>query len=331
MRGHQQRAVVTLEKVLQPDQAFQVQMVARLVQQHSVRTHQEDAGQRHAHLPPPGERAHVAVHHLLAEAEARQDFSRPALERVASQILEARLHLAVTLDDGLHVIRLIRIRHVGFQFLQLCRDGAHGAGTVHHLEDGAAAEHLADVLAEIADGDPSIGDHLTLVRLLLPGDHPEERRFAGAIRADQTHLLAPLERRRRLDEDELLAVLFTDVIETYHERMASGEDPVPLRHGAPKRKSGLVAAVIEQAVQQARGLARPGRWLWKERPVLLASGSSLVASQAWVKWAWSRSSGAPEPPIRVGTHPGVSAFDSTSGQRRATPKASSTSWSLVSA
>src|SRR5271170_5022710 len=42
------------------------------------------------------------------------------------------------------------------------------------------------------------------------------------------------------------------------------------------------------------------------------------------------SSGAPAPPILVGTQPGVSALDSTLGQRRATAKASMTSCSLLS-
>src|SRR6516164_592269 len=44
----------------------------------------------------------------------------------------------------------------------------------------------------------------------------------------------------------------------------------------------------------------------------------------------SKSSGAPGPPILVGTHPGSSALDSTSGQWRATAKANKTSWSFES-
>ena len=54
-------------------------------------------------------------------------------------------------------------------------------------------------------------------------------------------------------------------------------------------------------------------------------GSSLVASHACVRHPASRSSGAPGPPIFVGTQPGLTAFDKTLGQRRATANASSTS------
>ena len=51
--------------------------------------------------------------------------------------------------------------------LQLGRHVAHRPGAVHHLGDGAAARHLADVLAEIADGDAAIDRDLALVGLLL--------------------------------------------------------------------------------------------------------------------------------------------------------------------
>src|SRR5215207_3772543 len=45
VRGHEQRAVVALQELFKPYDAFQVQMVARLIQEHDVRAHQEDAGQ----------------------------------------------------------------------------------------------------------------------------------------------------------------------------------------------------------------------------------------------------------------------------------------------
>ncbi len=63
----------------------------------------------------------------------------------------------------------------------------------------------------------------------------------------------------------------------------------------------------------------------------MAAGSSLTASQAWVTGAWDMSSGAPGPPILVGTQPGSRALLSTPGQRRATANASTTSNSLESA
>ncbi|MFJ9782975.1 hypothetical protein ACIRSS_25575 [Amycolatopsis sp. NPDC101161] len=56
--------------------------------------------------------------------------------------------------------------------------------------------------------------------------------------------------------------------------------------------------------------------------------SSPVASRARVTGA--RPSGAPRPPILVATHPGSTEFRSTPGHRRATPKATRMSKSLLS-
>ena len=93
---------------------------------------------------------------------------------------------------------------------------ADRTGAVHHLGYRAAARHLADILAEIADGDAAIDRHLALVGQLLAGDHPEQRGLAGAIGADEPDLLALLERRGGLDEEDLMAVLLGDVVETDH-------------------------------------------------------------------------------------------------------------------
>src|ERR1700704_3213319 len=117
------------------------------------------------------------------------------------------LHLAIARDDVLHLVRALRIGHRVLQLLQLGRYLGYGAGTVHHLGHRTAATHLADVLAEVADGDTAIDGHLTLVRLLLTRDHAEQRRLAGSIRTDEADLLAPLQRRRGFDEEEVVAVL----------------------------------------------------------------------------------------------------------------------------
>ena len=191
-------------------------MVARFVEQHHVGPHQQNARQRHAHLPAARQRADIAVHHLLAEAEAVQHLARAAIQRVAVELLEAPLHLAVALDDRVHLVGALRVAHGGFQLGQFGRQLADRPRAVHHLGHGAAAGHVADILAEIADGDAAIDRHLALVGLLLAGDHAEQRRLARAVGADQPDLLALVEGGRGLDEDDLLAVLLADVFETDH-------------------------------------------------------------------------------------------------------------------
>src|SRR6185369_1357965 len=109
------------------------------------------------------QRADVAFHHFLAEAETRQRLARPAVEGIAVEFLEAVLHLAITHDDFVHVVGAIGSGHRGLEFPKLARHGADGPGAVHHLSHGAAARHFTDVLAEIADGNAPIERDLTLV------------------------------------------------------------------------------------------------------------------------------------------------------------------------
>ena len=216
VRGHQQRALEAAQELLEPDQAFDVEMVRRFVEQHHVGPHQQDARQRHAHLPAAGQLADVAVHHLLAERQAGQHLAGAAFQRVAVELLEAVLHLAVALEDLLHLVGLVRIGQRVLELVQLGRDLADRAGAVHHLGDRAAAGHLADVLAEIADGQAAIDRDLALVGRLGALDHPEQGGLAGAVGPDQADLLAAQQRRGGLDVEDLVAVLLGDVVETDH-------------------------------------------------------------------------------------------------------------------
>jgi hypothetical protein len=197
----------------------------RFVEQHAVGPHQQDAGERHAHLPAAGQKTDVAVHAFLAEAEACEHLPRARLERIAVELAEARLHLAIALHQGVHPVRLVRIGHRGLEPGHLGGERAHRPDAVHHRRDRALARHLADVLAEVADRHAGFDRHLAVVGLLLARDHAEDRGLAGTIGPDQPHLLALLEAHRRVDEQDLMAVLLADVVETNHGGVAGGKEP----------------------------------------------------------------------------------------------------------
>src|SRR5208337_1075194 len=174
VRGHQQRAIVALEKLFEPDQAFKIEMVAWLVEQHCVRPHQEDPRQSDAHLPAARKLANIAVHHFLAEAQAPEHFARAAFERVAVEFLEPALDFAITLNDRVQLAHALRVGHGGLKLLELGRDSADRSGAVHDLDHGAMPRHFADILIEIADRDAAIDRHLALVGRFLAGDHTEQ-------------------------------------------------------------------------------------------------------------------------------------------------------------
>ena len=226
-------------------------MVGGLVEQHAVGPHQQDAGQRHAHLPAARQQPDIAVHALLAERKPRQHLARPRIERIAVQLLEAALDLAIALDQRVHVVGLLRVGHRRLQLGDLDRQRAHRSDPIHHRRHGAHARHLADVLAEIADGHAGIDRHLAVVGLFLPRDHPEQRRLAGAVGPDQTRFLPLLEAHRRVDEQDLMAVLLADVVEANHagvagRKEASGQAGDSFRHATdclrtPQHPTALVA------------------------------------------------------------------------------------------
>ncbi len=193
-------------------------MVRWLVEQHGVGAHEEDTSQRYAHLPAARQGADVAVHHLLAEGETGEHLAGAAFESIPAELLKAALHLAVALDDRVHFVRPGGIGHGSLEFSQLGRDGAHRTGAVHHLGHGASARHLTHVLAEVADGDTAIGGDLALVGLVPADDHAEERRLAGAVRTDEADFLPPVKGCRGFDEEDLVAVLLADIVETDHMR-----------------------------------------------------------------------------------------------------------------
>ncbi len=216
MRGHQQGAVIGLEEGLKPDQALQVEVVAGFVQEHAVGPHQQDAGQRHAHLPAAGQQTDIAIHAFLAEAQAGQHLACAGFQRIAVQFLEALQHLAIAVHYGFQFTRLIRIDHGRLELGHFGGQGADGTDTVHHRGDRALARHLADVLAEIADRHSGIDRDQSVVGLLLTGDHAEQRRLAGAVRSDKPDLFALLDAHRGFDEQDLVAVLLGDIVEADH-------------------------------------------------------------------------------------------------------------------
>ena len=217
MRGHQERAIVALEKLFEPDQALKIEMVARLVEQHCVGPHQQDPRQGNAHLPAAGKLADIAVHHFLAKAQAVEYFARAAFERVAVEFLEPALNFAITLNDRVHLAHALRVGHGGLKLLELGRDAADRSGAVHDLGHGAMPRHFADILIEIADSDAAIDRHLALVGRFLAGDHTEQRRLAGPIGPNKANPLALQERGRSFDEQEMIAILLADVFETNHD------------------------------------------------------------------------------------------------------------------
>ncbi len=124
--GHEDDGRVEVEqRLLEPLQRLDVEVVGRLVEQQQVGLGGERAGQRGARELAAGERPQRAVEVVVDEAEAVDDRARPLAPAVAADGLEARLHAGVAvhrllvarghrvlqaLELGLELDRLARAR-----------------------------------------------------------------------------------------------------------------------------------------------------------------------------------------------------------------------------
>src|SRR5579864_4419507 len=87
MRGHEQSALIRLEKLLQPNDGFKIKVVRGFVHQQNIGTTEKNAGQRDAHLPSAGKRAYVAINLVVFKAQAMEHFTRLRLKRISAQML----------------------------------------------------------------------------------------------------------------------------------------------------------------------------------------------------------------------------------------------------
>ena len=210
VRRHEQRTGSRLQIGLEPDDRFDVEMVGRLVHQQDVGRAEEDAGHRHAHLPPTREQPHIAIDPLVVETESVKNFPRLRLETVTAQVLVFLLHLAEPGQNAVHVVRFRGIGHVVLQRFELMVEDAEPAAAGNRLVEHRPPRHLLDVLPEVADGDLLRHRHVALVGRFLADDHPKERRLSGAVRPDQPDLLSRVQLEGCIDEQNLPAVLLAD-------------------------------------------------------------------------------------------------------------------------
>ena len=209
--GHQQRARPRLQERFEPDDRLDVEVVGGLVHQQHVGPADQHPRHRHAHLPPAGERADVAVDLIVVEAQAVQDLARPAFQGVAPKMLVLVLHLAEPGQDAVRIAGAGRVRHRLLQVLELVVQRAQPSAAGDRLVEHGPPRHFLDVLPEVADREAPRHRHLAVVGLLFADQHAEDGRLAGPVRSDEPDLVARVQLERGVDEQDLTAVLLGEV------------------------------------------------------------------------------------------------------------------------
>src|SRR6266545_2018238 len=179
------------------------------------------------------------------------------------------LHFPEPGQDGVHLLRPRGIAHRLLQRLELVVEIPDAAAARDGLVEHRAAGHLLDVLAEVADGQLAGHRDLALVGGLLAHDQAEEGGLARAVGTHESDLLARVELERRVDEEELTAVLLAQAGKGDHraggrtgiavsETFTSSLDPTP----TPRYSGGVTAKSVRTSGNSARTRRpSPSRWI----------------------------------------------------------------------
>ena len=107
---HQHGVRIVADEALEPDRAFEVEIVGRLVEKQHIGRGEEGGCERHAHAPAARQGRAGAALRLLGEAQARQDCRGAGRCGMGVDIGEPRLDFgdAVRVGRGLRLIEQVR-------------------------------------------------------------------------------------------------------------------------------------------------------------------------------------------------------------------------------
>ena len=204
VRDEQQRAAIAQQKILQPADGVDVEVVGRLVQEQEVRAADHGLGQEHAAFHAGGKGRHVGVR---LEAHPRDDgfdllVHVPAAVGFQGVLDAAQLRLKVVAFLAGQPARQVMI--LGQQFRL-------GAETPRDLVEDRAVQVLRHLLGKHRGPQALLPDDLAAIGLQGALEEAEERRLAGAIAAQEAHPLARLNRQIGLVQERRAAEAQVDV------------------------------------------------------------------------------------------------------------------------
>ncbi len=200
VRHQHDRRVEVDERLLEPLQRLDVQVVGGLVEQQHVRARGQRARERGARQLPAGERVQAALEVGVAEAEAVGHRRRAAAPQVAAASLQPRLRARVARERRL-VARAGRHLRLEVSQLRLDRELLRAPRQQVLAQRHPALARRALVVQRDAH---ALGDaQLAAVDRGLAGEHPQQRRLARAVAPGDRHPFAALELERHAAQQRL--------------------------------------------------------------------------------------------------------------------------------
>ena len=173
----QQRVAIAAQKLAEPQRRFEIEMVGRLVEQQQVGLGEEHAGKRDAHAPAAREIRQRLLLHRVVEAEPGEDAGGARWRAECAPIAASRSWISATRRGIGAVLGLgeeaLRARHRRRARLAAASSSPLGASCARKPMRASRGSSML----------PPSG-------CTLAADQIEQRRFAGAVAADQPDLPA---------------------------------------------------------------------------------------------------------------------------------------------
>ncbi len=177
VRNHNQHALILIEKILQPMDRIEIQMVRRFVEQQRLRMPKQRLRQQHAHLLPARNLRHFPLVHLVGNVEPLQQNRRVRFGRIAVFLADNAFQFAEFHPVGVGHL-MLRVNE-----FPLFESRPQPLVPHDHRVDHAILIERELVLAQHAELPRT--HHRSLLRLQFARQKLHERGFPRAIRPGQ--------------------------------------------------------------------------------------------------------------------------------------------------
>ena len=193
MRDHDERALPVQQRLLQPLDGFQVEVVGRLVQQQQIRLLEQQLRQQCARALAAAQMRQLLAVLILVEAQPAEHLADAHLVVIAAGHLEGGLRMAILVEqrgDSRHR-RAARPRPGDAPTRPARRPGrAAGRRRVSIASCRVIVASRWRVLRQIADRQPALANDIAAGRWLGAGQNAQQGGLARAVRADHADAVA---------------------------------------------------------------------------------------------------------------------------------------------
>ena len=185
--GHQNDgADIFAQMIFQPGDRFRIQMVGWFVKQEDFRFGQQQATQCHATAFTPGEDGYVRI--LRRTTKRFHGKLHTAVQIPGVGGIDLFLQLALFGDQFIHFIVVHWLGEFQTNGVKFIDNRLQATKTIHDIFKDILFRIQMRLLFQVTDPHPFGGPGFSLEVLVLSGDNPHQRRFTGAVDADDGNL-----------------------------------------------------------------------------------------------------------------------------------------------